>query len=63
MANEGGVAQSNKEQIDRAMGLLYEASQQTLTSISRGKKITQIQIRVPVHGNKFGVPKLSVESE
>jgi hypothetical protein len=60
---EVGVAQNNREQMERAGGLMYEALQQALVDIGRGKKVTLVQVRVPVHGIKFGVPKVMVERE
>lgn len=54
---------TNKSRENRAAVLLYEAIQNALTMASRGTKVRNIHIRIPMHGTELGQPTKSIETE
>lgn len=62
MADESqrGVAENNRQQEERAIGLLYQLIQQALATAG---KVTEVRLRIPFHGSKLGAPKGSIEKE
>lgn len=58
--SQAGVAENNRQQQEKAHGLLYQLIQQALTTAG---KVTEVRLRIPFHGNKLGSPKGSIEKE
>lgn len=57
---QSGVTAVNQHNELKARALLFELIQQALTS---SRKVTQITIRIPMHGDRLGTPKGSLEVE
>lgn len=60
MRDSSGVAVVNRQNLEKAQSLLYEKAMQAL---SGARKVTMITVRIPVHGDRLGTPKASVEEE
>lgn len=59
--SQKGVAENNRQQAEKAIGLLYQLIQQGLSTV--GSKVTEVRLRIPFHGNRLGAPKGSIEKE
>ena len=53
------LQQHNKQQMDRAHAMLYELLNEALTR----NDVSQVVVRIPKNGIKFGKPKGSIERE
>lgn len=56
---ENQVQVHNKQQMDRAYAMLYELLHEALTR----DDVSQVVVRIPKNGVKFGKPKGSIERE
>lgn len=55
--------EQNAENEQRAHALLYEAVQQALQFVSRGTRVTNITVRIPVNGEKLLSPVKAIEMQ